>query len=70
MFKKRCLQAIKYQERKGRPTIWTIYGSSKKCSTTETKKTAGNTKLSSELDSNDDVMKFWNFESKIAESAD
>ena len=47
-----------------------IFGSSKKCYPTETKKAAVNTKmLSSELELNDNVKKFCEFNSKIDESA-
>ena len=52
------------------PFGWTIFGSSEKCFPTETKKAAVNiTMLSSELELNDNVKKFWEFDSKIAESA-
>ena len=47
-----------------------IFGCSKKCSPTETPKGAVNTTmLSSELKLNDNVKNFWEFDSKIAESA-
>ena len=52
------------------PFGWTIVGSSKKCSPTETKKVAVNTTmLSCKLELNDNVKKFWEFDSKIAENA-
>ena len=51
------------------PFGWTIFGGSKKCSPTKTKKVADNTTLSSELELNDNVKKFWEFGSRIAESA-
>ena len=49
---------------------WKIFGSSKRCSPKETKTVAINTTmLSCELELYENVKKFWEFDSKIAESA-